>query len=151
MVDTLEVAGKGGKGAIGELLDDASQSSAIGIHDIPGEILATRAKLVDLGCGESKDRLVLSTSEVDDLDIGAVHGPEGDGTVHHELHVRGARGLLARSGNLLGDLGGRVDQLSVGYTEVGDEADFMMSLTRGSLFTTLATPLMRRMTSLAKV
>ena len=55
--------------------------------------------------------------------VGAVEGAQRNGAVHHELHVGRARGLLAGRGDLLRDLGGWVDELSVAHTEVGDKAD----------------------------
>ena len=62
-----------------------------------------------------------------------------------------ARGLLAGRGDLLRDLGGRVDELGVAHArKLGIKQTFMTSLTRGSLLMTSATELIRRMVSLAK-
>ena len=112
-----------GEGAIDELVDDAAEACAIGVDDIPGEVLAGGTQGVDLGRGEAEDRLVLAARQIDDLDVRAVHGAEREGAVHHELHVRSAGGLLAGRGDLLGDFGGRVDKLGVRDAEVRDEAD----------------------------
>jgi hypothetical protein len=46
-----------------------------------------------------------------DLDVGAVQGADGQRAVERELHVAGARGLGAGGGDLLGQVGGRDDDL----------------------------------------
>ena len=47
------------------------------------------------------------------LDIGPVQGADGQGAVQRELHVAGAGGLGAGGGDLLGEIGGRNDQLGL--------------------------------------
>lgn len=48
-----------------------------------------------------------------DLDVGAVVGANDDAAVHHELHVRCARGLSSRGGDVLRDVVGGDDDLRV--------------------------------------
>jgi hypothetical protein len=40
-----------------------------------------------------------------DLDVGAVERADGERAVERQLHVAGARGLLAGGGDLLGEVG----------------------------------------------
>ena len=49
----------------------------------------------------AEDEEVLLTSLLCHLHVSTVHGADGEGTVQHELHVASARGLCARSGDLL--------------------------------------------------
>ena len=60
-MNALEVAGLSGEGAIDELVDDAAEARAIGVDDIPGEVLAGGAQGVDLGRGEAENRPARST------------------------------------------------------------------------------------------
>ena len=60
---------------------------------------------------------------VADFDIGAVERADGDGAVQRELHVAGAGGFHAGSGNLLGEIGGRDDHLGQADIIVRQERD----------------------------
>ena len=64
---------------------------------------------------------VLRANQLRNLHICAVQGAQGHSAVEHKLHVAGAAGLLARCGNLLGDIRCRVDELGRGNVEVLQE------------------------------
>ena len=53
-----------------------------------------------------------------DLHVRAVQRADGQRAVHRELHVAGAGGFLAGGGDLLGQIGRRVDALPVADIEV---------------------------------
>src|SRR5690606_4914092 len=58
-----------------------------------------------------------------DFYVGAIHRADGDGAVHDELHVARARRLLAGQGYLFGQVGGRIDPLSLADVEIGQKDD----------------------------
>ena len=76
---------------------------------------------VDLIHGVTEDILVLPSGLLGDLHIGAVQRTQGHGAVEHQLHVAGAGGFRAGRGNLLGNVGGGDDMLSVGAVVVLNE------------------------------
>ena len=55
---------------------------------------------------EAEEEHVLIAQHIVHLHVGAVQSTHGEGTVHHELHVAGAAGLLAGGGDLLAHLAG---------------------------------------------
>lgn len=55
----------------------------------------------------AKDEKVLLASLLSHLDVGSVHGTDGQAAIQHELHVASARGLSAGCGDLLGEVGCR--------------------------------------------
>src|SRR5690606_37168780 len=57
-------------------------------------------------------------------DVGAIKRTNGNGTIHHELHVTGTRGFFTCGGNLLGQIGTRSNHLHGGNTIVGDKHYF---------------------------
>ena len=61
----------------------------------------------DLLGGQAEQEHVLLAGLLGDLDRGAVAGADGQGPVHHELHVARAAGLVAGGRDLLGDVAGR--------------------------------------------
>ena len=122
-MDALEVAGKARERAIHKLVHDTSEAVAVGIVLIPGVVAAGCLELVDLFGPKAEDLDVLVAHELADLDVCAVVGAEGEGAVVHELHVRRAGGLGACRGDLLGDIGCRIDELGIRDSEVRDEGD----------------------------
>jgi len=60
------------------------------------------AQAGDLLGGEAEQEEAVVAHLLADLDVRTVEGADGDRAVHHELHVPGARGLLAGGRNLLG-------------------------------------------------
>jgi hypothetical protein len=54
---------------------------------------------------QAEQEEVLGADLLADLDVGAVQRADGQRAVHRELHVAGARGLLAGGRDLLGQVG----------------------------------------------
>ena len=77
--------------------------------------------LLDLLDGLAEEEEVLRADDAVDLDVGAVERADGQGTVHRELHVAGARGLLAGGRDLLRQVCGRMDALPALDAEDGNE------------------------------
>ena len=69
----------------------------------------------------AEDVDVLPSHSLGDFHIGPVQGANGDGAVHHQLHVAGAGSLLAGGGDLLGQVGGGDQGLSRGHVPVLNE------------------------------
>ena len=76
--------------------------------------------LDDFLTGFAEDVDVVIAYQVVDLHVGSVHGSQGNGSVQHELHVSGSAGLFGCQGDLLGDIAGRDQFLSLGYVVVLD-------------------------------
>ena len=75
-------------------------------------LLGLREDARELLLARAEDEVVLlAAGLLADLHVGAVHGAHDEAAVHHELHVRGAAGLSARRGDVLGGVGGRDDLL----------------------------------------
>ncbi len=70
---------------------------------------------------EAEEEEILLANRVQDLDVGAVVGADGERPVHHELHVAGAGGFLSGRGDLLRQVGARRDHLHAGDPVVGNE------------------------------
>ena len=121
-MNALKVAGERAEGAIDQLLDAAANVFAVVVHNVPCEVVAA-AQCLDFIDFHSEDLFVLHACKLGDLDVCAIEGSQGKGSVHHELHVRGARCLFACRRDLLGDFGSGVDKLGVGNGEVGNEGD----------------------------
>ncbi len=64
---------------------------------------------------------ILGSDLLADLHVGPIQGADGQRAIHRELHVAGAGCLLAGQGDLLGEIGGRVETLAVLDIEVGHE------------------------------
>ena len=77
----------------------------------------------DLLGGQAEEEHVLLAGLLGDLDRGAVAGADGQGAVHHELHVARAAGLVAGGRDLLGDVAGRDQPLGQGDGVVRQEDD----------------------------
>jgi hypothetical protein len=77
----------------------------------------------DLLDGEPEDEDVLVAHLLADLDVGAVERADGQRAVEGELHVAGARGLLAGGGDLLREVGAGNDLLGQRDAVVGQEGD----------------------------
>jgi hypothetical protein len=70
--------------------------------------VCTSPAVRDLLGGQAEEEEVLLARLLGHLDGGAVARADGEGAVHHELHVAGAAGLVARGGDLVGDVGGGI-------------------------------------------
>ena len=113
---------------IDELVDDAIHV-LVRVVDIPGRVRARRVVIEHLFRLEAKDDAVLIAADgIADLDVRAVERAERDGAVHHELHVARARSFLRSRGDLLTDIGRRIDDLADGDAEVLDEYDLDLAL-----------------------
>ena len=77
----------------------------------------------DLLGGQAEQEHVLLAGLLGDLDGGAVAGADGQGAVHHELHVARAAGLVAGGRDLLGDVAGRDQPLGERDGVVRQELD----------------------------
>ena len=71
--------------------------------------------------GQPEEKEILRAGFFTHFDVGTIEGADSQRAVHHELHIAGSGGLLTGGGDLLGQIGGRVDQLGVLDVEVGDE------------------------------
>ncbi len=80
---------------------------------------------LDLLDGEPEQEEVLRAGLFADLDISAVEGADRERAVHHELHVPGARSLFTGGGDLLGEVGRRVDQWAFCTLKFGRNTTFM--------------------------
>ena len=107
-----EVAGLEEVEGVGEL--------GVGRHHLGG-VVSDGAGLRHLVGGEAEQEEVVGANPLPDLDVGAVERADGERAVEGELHVPGARRLVPGGGDLLGEVGGRVDHLGRGDIEVGDE------------------------------
>lgn len=68
----------------------------MGVHCLPSPV-----KFIDIVHPHTEDEEVILTSLLSHLNVGSVHGTNGQSTVQHELHVASARGLSASCGDLL--------------------------------------------------
>jgi hypothetical protein len=75
----------------------------------------------DFGRGEAEQEEVFGADFLANFDVGAVQRADGQRAVHREFHVAGAGGFLAGGGNLLGQIGGRIDVMRDLDVEIGDE------------------------------
>ncbi len=111
----------GGEVVGADPIDDGAQF-LIGL--IVGEgAVAAGPECLDLVDGEAEDEDVVGADFLEDFDVGAVEGADGERAVEGELHVAGAGGFLARGGDLLGDIGGGDDALGERDAVVGEEDD----------------------------
>ena len=106
--------------AVGQGVQDALEA---GDRLVGGYRVVAGAQGGQLVVGGAEDVGVVLTHGVQDLDVRPVQRAQRQRPVHHELHVRGTRGLLTGHRDLLGDVGGRDDVLSRGDVVVVDEDD----------------------------
>ena len=85
-------------------------------------VVARGAQLrLHLGRGQAEQEEVLGADGVADLDVGAVERADRERAVQRELHVAGARRLLAGRRDLQRDVGGRDDRLRQRHAVVRHE------------------------------
>ena len=80
--------------------------------------LIVAAQLLHVISAQTEEEKVLFAHRLHDLDVRAIVGADGHRAVHHELHIAGARGLFAGSGNLFGQIGGSADFFHLGNVVV---------------------------------
>ena len=107
----------GEQGAVHPLADGLMQL-LIGLKNAHGVVGALLIEPLHRVGTHSENVDVVLSHLIVNFHVGAVHGADGQRTVHHELHVTGAAGLLARRGELLADLGGGNEHLGGGYVVV---------------------------------
>ena len=73
---------------------------------VEGMVAVLGVEADDLVAGSAEGEDVVLAHQTGDLDVGAVHGAQGDSAVGHELHVAGAAGFLGGQGDLLRDIAG---------------------------------------------
>src|SRR5262245_1106954 len=83
--------------------------------------VSTEPQFPDLFDRQSEQEEVLCPHFLPDLHVGAVECTDGERAVQRELHVTGAAGLLARHGDLLGQIPAWIDVLSVLHAEIGEK------------------------------
>ncbi len=89
---------------------DHAANAGITIIILAGAIsVAQRLYLIRL---EPEDEDILRTNLFPDLDVGAVHGADGERAVERELHVSGTGRFRSSGGNLLAEIGGWNDFFS---------------------------------------
>ena len=107
---------------IGE--DEVQRCSGLGLVVVVPARAVPAAAGGDLFRGQAEEEEVLLARFLGHLDGRAVAGADGQRAVHHELHVAGAAGLIARGGDLVGDVGGGDQALGQRDAVVGQEHDF---------------------------
>ena len=111
--------------AVDHLIEHAADHRIVLVDD-HRLIAAGSGQCLSLGRLHAEDEDVLLADCLADLDVCAVHRADGQSTVHHELHVAGTGCFLAGDGDLLGNLGGRHDNLSQRYLVVLEEYDLQL-------------------------
>ena len=96
------------------------------------------AEIADLRRRQAEEEEVLFTRLLADFDVGAVQCADGDGPIHHELHAPGAACLEAGGGDLLGEVGSRIDALPQRDGVVGKEDDLQKVFHLGIVIDQLA-------------
>ena len=99
-------------------LADGLVQLLIGFEDAHGVVVALLIEPLHRVGTHSENVDVVLSHLIVNFHVGAVHGADGQRAVHHELHVAGAAGFLARRGELLADFGGGNEHLGGGYVVV---------------------------------
>eukprot|EP00047_Mylnosiga_fluctuans_P003292 m.228426 g.228426 ORF g.228426 m.228426 type:complete len:867 (+) comp11740_c0_seq1:45-2645(+) len=86
-------------------------------------IVAALLERLDLLDGHAEDEDVVLADLLQHLDVRTVESADSQGTVDHELHVAGARGLGAGRADLLREIRGGDDLLGQGHAVVLEEDD----------------------------
>ena len=94
------------QGAIGQSVDHALQARHVLV--VPTRIVVA-TQFGKLIIGRTEDIGILFPHGLENLNVCTVQGSQGQRTVHHELHVRGAGSFLTSHRNLLGNIRSRND------------------------------------------
>ena len=73
-------------GAVHQLLHHLVERGAA-VEVLLGVIAVLAVYLDDFVSGQAEDEGVLLAGALDNLDVGAIEGTEGERAIHHELHV----------------------------------------------------------------
>ena len=87
-------------------------------------VVTQSSVLVDLVHISSKDEHIFLANFLSNFNISTVHCTDDKRTIHDKLHVGGARGLSAGSGDVLRQIGCGYDDLGVGDAVVLEEDNF---------------------------
>jgi hypothetical protein len=117
--EQLDVAAA--KPAAGDEVDRFAQRRVL-IVMVAREI-ATRFHLSDFRGGEAEEEEILRADFLADFDVRTIERTDGERPVERELHVAGAARFLAGGGDLLGQIGGGINEVCVLHVEVGEEDD----------------------------
>ena len=101
-------------------LDGLQHRLQLGIQLLLAILLAV-TNILDLVGEGTKDKHILLSDGLGNLNVGAIHGAHDEPPVQDKLHVARARGLGAGRGNVLGDVAGGDDDFGIGDVVVGDK------------------------------
>ena len=85
--------------------------------------IATGLHLSDFRGREAEEEEILRADFLADFDVRTVERADGERPVERELHIAGAARFLAGGGDLLGQIGGGINEVRVLHVEVGEEDD----------------------------
>ena len=97
-------------GAVDESIHEAADVGVAAVH-LPRRVAAVDVVIHDFISPQAEDDAVFVADLLVDFDVGPVQGPQGDGPVHHELHVARPRRFLAGCRNLFAHVGCREEEL----------------------------------------
>ena len=115
VVQALQVLGIAGSQHFGAGQEvDGAADVGVALVPLGGAVIGGLVTVDDLVGGLAEDVDIVVAHLLADLDVGAVHGAQGQGAVQHELHVAGAGSLLGGQGDLLGQVAGGDELLGGG-------------------------------------
>src|SRR4029453_16171402 len=86
-------------------------------------IAAMGAQLLHFLGLQAEDKNIILTDLLHDLDIGAIERADGQGAIHRELHVAGARGFGPGSRNVFAEIGSWDDLFRQEHPIIGQKHD----------------------------
>ena len=126
-----------GHSAVDQRIQRTANMRIVVIHS-PGTVSISAGDNLLNGCTE--DILILHASFLSDLHICTIQGTQGYRTVKHQLHIAGAGSLCAGRRDLLRNIRGGDDVLSVGAVIVLHEHHFQLILHIGIVVHQLGDP-----------
>ena len=113
--------------AVGQLLGNPLQTQVV-LALGKGQITAVQIVIHHLFGGQAKNANVVPSHLLQNLNIRTVQSAQSHRAVKHKLHITSAAGFLAGRGNLLADVGRRIDNLSLGNVEILNENHLNLAL-----------------------
>src|SRR4030095_2469871 len=107
-----------GKRAARDKINYFAQANVLRV--VIARAITARFQLCDLLCSQTEEEKVLGADFLANLDICAVERADCKRTVKSKLHITGSARLLARGGNLFGQISGRINKVSGRYVEAGE-------------------------------